>query len=149
MKEVIILFGEMGGGKNYHGEILAKEKGYTFLDGDTVAQPEMLERVSQFKSLTREMIKKFIGRLIAAISLKAFKSNGLVVAQALYFDEDRIFIKWFLNQLGYNVKFIWVKPSFLRNLMQIYSRPKGLTWAVYWLLNKPWFQKPTHDYEKI
>lgn len=149
MKEIIILFGEMGGGKNYHGERLAKEKGYLFLDGDTVADQEMVERVSQFKPLTREIVAAFVARLVTTISILASTFSGMVVAQALYFDEDRLWIEWFFTQLGYDVKFVWIRPSFFRNMKQIYSRPRGFRWVLYWLMNKPWFQKPTHEYKEM
>jgi hypothetical protein len=95
------------------------------------------------------MVATLVARLVGAISLLASISPGIVVAQALYLDEDRKWIEWFFTQLGYSVKFVWVKPPFLRNLKQIYSRPKGLRWVLYWLMNKPWFQKPTHEYERL
>jgi gluconate kinase len=149
MKEIIILFGEMGAGKNYHGERLAQCKGYSFYDGDLSATPEMIEKVSQFKSLSRTIIFHFVNRLCANIIEKASLSNGLVVAQALYFDEDRKYLQYTLSRLGYTVRFKWIKPSLWRNLKQIYSRPQGGKWAQYWLMNKFWFEKPTHDAERI
>lgn len=145
MKTIYILFGEMGGGKNYHGERLAKIEGYSFFDGDDVVPPEMLEKVKNFEPLTREIVQNYISVLANAIADRAEDESvpGLVVAQALYFDEDRLFLESFLNCLGFKVKFIWVRARFWRNLKQIYSRPKGLRWVLYWLMNKPFFQKPT------
>lgn len=145
MKNITILFGEMGGGKNYHGEIIANETNTPFFDGDEVVTPEMLERVKNFKSITRAMIINYVNVLANAIADRA-EPNGLIVAQALYFDEDRLFLKKFLECLGYHVTFVWVKTSFWRNLKQIYSRKNGLRWVIFWLMNKPFFQKPTHKY---
>lgn len=149
MKNIIILFGEMGGGKNYWGERLAKEHGYVFFDGDTVATPEMVSRVSKFKPLNKDIIKDYVNVLIGSITARAQNATGLVVAQALYSNKDRDFIRWFLNALGFNVKFIWVKSPFVKNMKQIYSRPKGLRWVLYWLMNKPFFEIPKHDHEVI
>jgi gluconate kinase len=144
MSDIIILFGEMGSGKNYHGEKLAKKLGYTFFDGDIVVTSEMAEKVSKFKPLSRDIIKNYRRVLAEAIKEKAAQANGLVVAQALYSNQDRYYLHGFLSTKN-NVKFIWIKTSFFKNLKQIYSRPKGLRWVLYWLMNKPFFQKPTHD----
>lgn len=146
MKEVTILFGEMGGGKNYHGERLSFILNLPFFDGDEVVTSEMLEKVTKFKPLTREMIINYVNVLANAIADRA-EPNGLIVAQALYFDEDRLFLQKFLSCLGYKVKFIWIKTPFWRNLKQIYSRKNGLRWSIFWLLNKPYFQKPTHEHD--
>lgn len=149
MKKIIILFGEMGAGKNYWGEKLAKEFGYSFFDGDTVVTPEMLERVSKFKSLTRDMITKYVNHLANEIADRAAESTGLIVAQALYSDQDRQFLKTFLQCLDYDVSFKWIRAPFWRNFKQIYSRPNGFRWVLYWLMNKPFFQKPTHNFDLV
>ncbi len=145
-KDIIILFGEMGCGKNYWGAKVAAEKGYLFFDGDLAAPQEVIAVVSTFKLRSREQVRLLVRQLCLAVHERAADSPGMVVAQALYFDEDRAFIREELARLGYNVTFQWVCPPFWRNLKQIYSRPKGLKWVVYWLRNKPWFEKPTHDY---
>lgn len=144
-KGIFILFGEMGVGKNYWGESLAKGYNYTFFDGDSVVPPEMIEKVVNFKPLTREMILNYVEVLIKEIDKRAKNEpNGLVVSQALYFDSDRINVIESLRKMGYKVKPYWVKARFWDNLKQIFSRPKGFRWVLYWLLNKPYFQKPTH-----
>lgn len=150
MKDIIILFGEMGAGKNYHGERLAKEKGYTFYDGDNAVTPEMMELIKKFKPISRDIIQHFVTHLISVLIEEADKStNGIVVSQALYFDEDRRYMEYVLRSAGFNVSFFWVKTPFIRNLKQIYSRPNGFRWALYWLLSKPWFQEPLHEYVEI
>ena len=150
-KEIIILFGEMGGGKNYWGEIYAYQLNYHFFDGDTVATPQMMERVSKFKPLNKEIISNYLTILTSEIINRAsVSSNGLVVAQALYNNKDRISLKEKIEATGeFNVNFFWVHVPFLQNLKQIYSRPKGFRWALYWLINKPFFQKPTHTNFRI
>lgn len=147
-KTIVILFGEMGGGKNYHGERLSRMTGFPFFDGDTVVTPEMAEKVSNFRPLTREMILSYVSRLANEIADRAEVEDvpGLIVAQALYINDDRLFLKEFLRCLGFNVKFYWIKTPFWRNLKQIFSRKNGFRWVLYWLMNKPFFQKPTHEY---
>lgn len=149
MKEIIILFGEMGAGKNYWGERFAQDLDYTFFDGDDVVTPEMLAQVVKFKPLTREMIIKYVNHLANEIANRAEQAPGLVVAQALYFDEDRKFLELFLRSLGYNVRFKWIRPPFVRHLKQLYSRPNGWRWILYWLSFTFWFQKPTHEFDMV
>lgn len=146
MKEVIILFGEMGGGKNYWGSKLALENKYEFFDGDTVLPPAMLEKVTKFKPLDRVDIALFVNNLAAETVRRLKHSDGIVLAQALYLDSDRKFLATYLRKYGFSVKFIWVKPPFIRNMRQIFSRKNGFKWVLYWLINKPFFQKPTHFY---
>lgn len=150
MKHIIILFGEMGCGKNYWGERIAKDRGYIFFDGDHAAPPAMVEKVTRFQLLSREQILHFVRELCIVITEKASAAeSGIVVAQALYFDEDRKYMAETLGNLGYRVTFQWVRPPFWRNIRQIYSRPQGSRWVLYWLRNKYWFEQPTHDHDII
>lgn len=151
---IYIYFGEMGSGKTYQGKLAAAEDHVKFFDGDDVVPPEMAKLVSNFKPLTREIVHHYVTRILAPeIVLQAKCAslfiNDLVVAQALYTNEDRLYLKEYLELNGFDVSFLWVKPSFWRNLKQIYSRPHGLRWVLYWLLNKPFFQKPEHNYTRI
>lgn len=148
MNEVIILFGEMGSGKNYWGEKIAKEKDYQFFDGDDVILPEMLEYVSRFKFITRSMLTAYVEHLAKETAEKA-KTDNVVLAQALYFNEDRLYLAKYLEEQGYAVRFIWVRVPFWRNIRQIFSRILGTLWVLYWLVNHFWFEKPTHKYEMV
>jgi gluconate kinase len=141
MRKVIILYGEMGVGKNYQGERLAKSQGFGFLDGDTVLPPHIVERVRRFQPLTLEMVNDFVFKhLVEAIVLHSTEPKGLVVAQALYRRETREALKTRLQALGYEVELWIVWVPFLQNLRQLFSRPRGSRWVLYWLLNKPFFE---------
>ena len=152
MKEIIVLFGEMGGGKNYWGEKIAQDKGYLFYDGDDAVSfvPEMAERVAKFKPLSKQLVRKFVDNLVVEVSERARVSpTGVVVAQALYSNADRLYFAFCLVTMGYRVTFKWVKPPFWQNLKQIYSRPNGFRWVLYWLMNKPFFEDPNHEHDQI
>lgn len=150
MKTITILFGEMGSGKNYWGEYLAsRAPNASFFDGDTVVPREMAERVSNFRPLTREVVAAYIDILIEEIELRAENTRHLFVAQALYFEQDRKEIKSYFESLGYCVQLMWVNPPWWRNARQILNRKQGFKWLLYWLFNKPFFQKPTHPYHLI
>lgn len=140
----------MGGGKSYWGKLLADIFKDEFFEGDSVIPPSMLERVNKFKPVPRPMILDYLVILTNEIHIRAQNSsNGLVVSQALYGNQDRINLYTVLRELGYVVEFVWIKAPFFKNLKQIYSREKGLRWVFYWLINKPFFQKPTHYYNKV
>lgn len=85
---IYLIFGEMGIGKNYVGEKLAKHIGCSFFDGDTVIPPSMLKKVLNFKPLGAEDIDDYVtNHLIPEIENKY--QNELVVAQALYREKHR------------------------------------------------------------
>jgi gluconate kinase len=140
-KKVIILYGEMGSGKNYQGERLAKSLGFEFFDGDLALPAYLVERTRNFKPLTPEMVNDFVYiDLLFAISGKVRRSKGIVVAQALYLREARDLLGTQLKAAGFDVEFRLVKVPFLQNLRQLLSRPRGNLWVLYWLANKPFFQ---------
>lgn len=140
----------MGGGKSHWGKILADIYSAEFFEGDSVIPQPMLDKVNNFRPVPRDMILDYLVVLISEIDRRAsYSSNGLVVSQALYLDEDRLRLYANLRNRGYVVEFVWIKVPFFKNLRQIYSRKNGLRWVFYWLMNKPFFQKPTHYYNKI
>lgn len=149
MSMIIILIGEMGAGKNYYGERLSRDLDIPFLDGDTVCTPAMVERVSKFKPLSPELIDDYIENHLSKAILERAEEGHLIVGQALYRNNNRLRLMRILEEHGHPVRFVYIDTPFFQNLKQCLSRPKGIRWALYWLLNKPFFQKPTHSYEVI
>jgi gluconate kinase len=148
MKTVYIFFGEMGSGKSYCGERFAKGQGYKFFEGDSVLTPRMLARVSKFRSVSEEILQEYMDVLADAIADQMEDCENLVVAQAFYRDEDRKSMITFLECLGYCVKMWWVRVRTWRNVQNLFTRQDGWKWFLYWLMNKPFFQRPTHPYQE-
>lgn len=151
-KYITIIFGEMGAGKSFWGKRCAMERpGATLFEGDDVVSSEMLERVSKFKPLTREIVSSYVRDvLVNEIVRRAEKAEReLVVAQALYSNADREFLLRHLTRLGYRVNFDYVKAPIKRNVMQLFTRENGCRWALYHIMNKPYFEKPTHQHSVI
>lgn len=146
MKTVYILFGEMGCGKTYVGSQYTKVSGFKFFDGDSVITPRMLERVSKFKAISEDIIEEYMDVLSDAIADQMEDCENLVVSQALYRNEDRKSMITFLECLGYQVKMYWVQVPFFQNIQNLLTRDNGWKWVLYWLINKPFFQKPTHEH---
>lgn len=151
MKEIKIVFGEMGVGKNYWGEILAKKFDLDFFDGDLAAPAELIERIENFRFIPRKLIIDYIFKSLAPEIIKRAKNskNGVVISQALYRDVDRRALGAYLQEWGFKVQFYWVKIPFLQNVKQLMTRNNGKQWVLYNLFSKPMFQKPTHRYRTL
>lgn len=147
MKTVYIFFGEMGCGKSYCAKQFAERHDFEFFEGDSVVTPKMLERVLKFKPLTEDMIEEYMDVLTEAIANKMESTDYLVVSQALYRNINREDLLSFLESLGYQVRMWWVRVSWWRNIKNLLTRPNGWGWIYYWLINKPFFQKPTHEHQ--
>jgi len=150
MKKITIFFGEMGCGKTYCGSSYAERHGFEFFEGDSVVPPRMLEKVLQFKPLTQDIVEEYMDILSNAIADRAEKmvtSPTLIVSQAMYRNEDRESMKNFLESLGYEVRFWWVKVPLWRNVKNLLTRKDGWKWVYYWLINKPFFQSPKHEHD--
>lgn len=147
MKTVYILFGEMGCGKTYQGTAYAKRHDFKFFDGDSVVTPAMLERVSKFKPIPRDVLEEYMDVLFNAIADQMRDCDHLVVSQALYMNADREELKTFLESFGFQVRMWWVKCRWHRNIQNLLTRENGWKWVFYWLINKPFFQKPKHEHD--
>jgi len=138
---IYFLVGPMGVGKNYMGKQLAANIGCEFVDGDTFISPEMAKKVASFKRLSLKNLDNFVTkRLIPGIE-KHVKRIGflsdLVVAQALYRKRHRDLVR---KHFGEDCVFIEIKASLLINLKRLFTRKRGIRWALYGLLNRPFFQ---------
>lgn len=147
---IYILFGEMGSGKNYVGEKLAKKLNCPFLDGDTLIQEEMMIKVLGFNVFKKDCIEGYVkDYLIPEILNLAIDNDDVVVSQALYARSFRQSIVDAVNKdhllqlLGKDkVKLIWVKTPLLLNLRQLLSRQRGIGWLLYFFITTLFFQRP-------
>jgi hypothetical protein len=125
---------------------MASDLGVTFLEGDSALPPYLKQRVQSFKPLTKADLEYFIEHLLFEEILIEVgycgpgKLRDTIVAQALYRRHNRKRLKGQLEEYEIEVQYQLVKVSFLQNLRQLWSRPQGLRWVLYWLMNKPFFQ---------
>jgi gluconate kinase len=149
-KTIFILFGEMGCGKTFYGRQMATNRSQTgfhtrFWDADEAATQDMIDCIDEFKPMNRDMISRYVNILKTSIVRKAEEaSSDLIISQALYMDEHRQQIIDHLELLGYTVHPYWVRCSLLTNAKRLLSRERGRGWLFYWLMNKPFFQRPKH-----
>lgn len=149
MSHVLLLIGEMGAGKNYWGEKISGQLDIPFFDGDDVVTPEMLERVKKFKPLSKELIDDYVYNHLGPTIFNRAAVGNLIAAQALYRSEHRAWIIRQLEELGHTVAVVHVNTPFLQNMEQLWSRPNGYKWILFWLLNKPFFQKLSIPHDTI
>jgi gluconate kinase len=132
------LVGPMGAGKNYVGELLAEKLNCKFIDGDDFLPKELKEKIFKFKPLSKSDLNNFIKEhLIPKVEQQSYIHPDLVIAQALYRREHREIInKHFKGQC----RFIKIKTPLVTNLKRLLTRKKGIRWALYGLINRPFFQ---------
>jgi len=135
---IYFLVGPMGVGKNYVGKQLASNLDCEFVDGDDFVPQAMAKKVSRFKRLSMRDLNNFVlEHLIPAIETLHSEHENIVVAQALYRKGHRALIK---DKFGDDCVFIHIKVPLLTNIKRLLSREKGLRWALYGLINRPFFQ---------
>lgn len=142
MNKIIIVYGEMGMGKNFVGDLIAQYLKLPFIDGDFILLSAMLEKVRRFKPLTAAEIDNYVKTIVVPFLVGNSKLGGMVFAQALYRAEHRQYIEEALEEAGIEVVFVLVPThSIFTHLSRLLSRPRGIMWAIFGLLNKPFFQK--------
>lgn len=141
---VIVFFGEMGSGKSWCAKRFAESAGHEFFEGDSVVTHELLDRSGRFKPIPRGVIREFVQVLSRAVVDRAAATTvpTLVVAQALYLEEDRLAFGRYLEEHGLAVSWQWVRTPIIKHVRNLLTRPKGLRWVGYMLMSKPFFEAP-------
>jgi len=88
----IYLFGLPAAGKNYVGQLLADEFGYTFYDGDRDLTEEMRVAVREERPFTDAMRDRFYGRLVHRIAQLRRDYANLAFGQATFKERHRALI---------------------------------------------------------
>jgi gluconate kinase len=104
---IIVLFGLSASGKNFVGETLAQCFSFHFWDADEILTPEMLASIKEKKPFTQEMRNHFIDKVIHTVSLLKTKHENIVVAQALYREQNRRQIL----KAHPEAKLVWIRAS--------------------------------------
>ena len=88
----IYLFGLPAAGKNYVGEVLAGEFGFTFYDGDLDLTPEMRDAVREERPFTDDMRDRFYAALVGRIAALRRACPDLAFGQATFKERHRALI---------------------------------------------------------
>ena len=149
---IVLFFGEMGAGKTYWAkEYQTEHPQLWFIEGDELVPVDMQAYVKKFKLPTKDMVERLVLRIanLPALTPVDSQCKGFVICQALYRNGHREFLLNHWKRLGYNVQAVWIRVPFWQNIRQLLKRPQGWKWLAYWLLNKPFFQKPSHPYLEL
>ncbi|EKD75376.1 MAG: hypothetical protein ACD_44C00148G0001 [uncultured bacterium] len=86
---LIILFGLSGSGKNFVGEILAKEFHFHYWDADAALPEKMREAIAHKQFFTQAMRDEMTELVIKKIDALQSQHEHLVISQALYKEKNR------------------------------------------------------------
>ena len=88
----LYLFGLPAAGKNYVGQVLAEDFGFTFYDGDRELTPEMRDAVREERPFTDAMRDRFYAQLVDHIATLRLAHSDLAVAQATFKERHRALV---------------------------------------------------------
>ena len=141
IKSLIIVFGEMGCGKTYIGQIFSRHYNAGFYEGDD-ALNDWNRRMGFY---SKESVEKFVrDQLIPAIELQLQSYERLVVSQALYFEDHRQLIAHHFNKHGLIVQFIQIKTPVDQQKKQLLAR--GYYWLISAFLYRRYFESSHKAY---
>jgi gluconate kinase len=107
LKMLLILFGLSGAGKNFVGEILAKEFDYYFWDADKDLPEAMRVKILKKELFTQDMRDELTDIMKDRIANLKNQYPNLVIAQALYKKKNRQQIVSHFPE----TRFIWIKAT--------------------------------------
>ncbi len=102
---IVFLFGLPGVGKTYIGELLHKELGACFWDGDDALTEEMKQAVRDEKAFSKAMTAELSLTLITRINELQSSHNLIIVSQAMLRECDR---QMFRDHFE-NIRFIYIR----------------------------------------
>lgn len=147
MKTVYFFFGEMGAGKSFCAQRFAQKIDAHFVEGDLLLPKKLQQKCKRLAVLTREEVRSFVDGLpqqLVEVAASMTTDKPLVVAQALYNNQDRLDLAQAMREKGWDPIFVHIRVPLLRNIRQLWSRRNGLRWILVYLMCKRWFEQPTH-----
>lgn len=140
-----LLFGQIGAGKSYLGEYLAREFGFTFYEGDRDITPAMRHAIAARVPFTPAMRTEFAGILAGRIGQLAHGPAPFCIAQALFKNTERRWIRARFPELT----FVWVQAApgvIAERLRQRTGHVADLTYAEF---ANPYFEPPDFPHRVI
>lgn len=135
----LLLFGPIGSGKSYIGELLAQEFGLHYHDADHDLPADALEAIVRHEPFTEAMREQFLERVIARIRVLANAHPHFVVAQALFRNRQRARL---LDTFP-SLQLVWVRSSPEQIAERLRARTGHLASSYYATTVNPSFEPPT------
>lgn len=142
-KYIAIFFGPMGCGKSHLGRHFSKSWNLEFVEGDEHLPDDMKARVGKFLPPSKDMLDRMVEKLKEEVASTAMNAKyGVLVSQALYRNSHREELYQYFKARGFNVDLLMIKVSWWQNIKNLWSRKRGFLWVLYWIISRPFFEKP-------
>jgi sugar-phosphatase len=138
----LLLFGKIGSGKSFIGELLQREFGITYHDADLDLPESVKEAIRMHEPINGEMRDAFVERIIERIRLLSLEHRQFCVAQALFKNRHRMRI---LEELP-DFKLVWVRSADELMDAPLHERAGHLASQYYAQMVNPQFEEPTHPH---
>lgn len=117
---LIIVFGLPGSGKTFVGEIIKKEFGFFFYDGDNDLTPEMKRALQKKITFTNIMRNTYFRKLLETVTKLNKHHKNIILAQTFIKEKYRLF---FLKQFP-DIKFILIQTNTVLRELRLAQRIK-------------------------
>lgn len=134
----LLLFGQIGSGKSYIGELLAREFGLHYHDADRDLPADALEAIRRHEPFTEGMREQFLDRIIARIDELSTMHPRFVIAQALFKNRQRAR----LREAFPSLQLVWVRSSPEQIEERLRARTGHIASSYYANTVNPGFEPP-------
>ena len=134
----LLLFGQIGAGKSYLGQRLARDFGLTFYEGDHDITPAMRTAIATRAPFTPAMRLEFADLIAHRIATLAAGPPSFCIAQALFKNIERHHIRSHFP----NLTFVWVRASSEVIADRLRHRPGHVADLAYAEFANPYFEPP-------
>jgi gluconate kinase len=141
----LFLFGQVGSGKSYVGELLQRRFGIPFYDADWDLPEALRNAIAAHQPITEAMRTEFTAAIVRRIALLEQGKKHFVIAQALFKNRHREH----LIQTFPDLTLVWVRSSPSVASRRLHERVGHIASSYYAELINPGFEPPTHPHALI
>lgn len=137
-----MLFGKIGSGKSYVGELFQREFGLPYHDADQDLPAIMREAIRNHQAITEEMRDDFVKSIIERIRQLSQEHQHFCIAQALFKNRHRLQILSAFPEL----QMVWVRSDESLINPRLENRIGHLASLYYAQMVNPNFEEPSHGH---
>jgi sugar-phosphatase len=141
----LLLFGKIGSGKSFIGELLQREFGIAYHDADLDLPDTMREAIRNHEPISEKMRDSFVEGIIERIHQLSRKHDEFCIAQALFKEHHR----QRLLEAFPDLTLVWVHSTDELTDTRLQGRTGHLASRYYAQMVNPQFEVPTHTHQTI